>query len=244
MRRGWETQRHLGFPKRKSLANVFLLFISLFLIPPLSSCHFLAVKMKSCHLCVHNNGGLCRPHGSCSLIYFNSFYIEPNDLICCFWWRAFNMQGGSQAPLPKKLWAQLLLKLVPSFEGYAAARGGGRDIFSHRYAPSPTDPLWLQKYKIRLIWVTLLFLLLFSPLFKPLFPCLPTWLQSQILLAPLFFQASLEPGKVWDFFFLISNLPSFFGWVACKDSPFLRYSSLENSGKTQQSSCFTFQHWV
>lgn len=163
MRRGWETYRHLGFPKGKSLANVFLLFISLFLIPPLSSCHFLAVKMKSCHLCVHNNGGLCRPHGSCSLIYFNSFYIEPNDLICCFWWRAFNMQGGSQAPLPKKLWAQLLLRLVPSFEGYAEAHGGGRDIFSHRHAPSPTVSLWLQRYKITLIWVAFLFLLLFSP---------------------------------------------------------------------------------
>lgn len=63
---------------------VFLLFISLFSIPPPSSCHSLAGKMKSCPWCVHNNGSLCRPHGSCSLIYFNSFYIEPNDLICLF----------------------------------------------------------------------------------------------------------------------------------------------------------------
>lgn len=102
---------------------VFLLFISLFLIPPPSSCHSLAVKMKSCHLCAYNNGGLCRPHGSCSLIYFNSFYIEPNDLICLFLMESLQHAGWEPSPLSKEIMSPAAIKTCTQLDVPLAAPG-------------------------------------------------------------------------------------------------------------------------
>lgn len=188
MRRGWEAWGTWDFLSAIFGNGVFLLFISLFWIPPPSSCHSLAVKMKSCPWCVHNNGSLCRPHGSCSLIYFNSFYIEPNDLICHFLMESLQQAGWEPNPLPKEWWAQLSLELGPSWVSLSQLRGG-RDTSSHRWDPSGNSPELGDQSDAG---VTFLFLL-FSPIHKLFLPSLTG--VSQPFLVPLFSSLVWNLGK-------------------------------------------------
>lgn len=163
---------------------VFLLFISWFWIPPPSSCHSSAAKMKSCPWCVHNNGSLRRPHGSCSLIYFNSFYIEPNDLIYLFLMESLQPSPPFQRNDELSCYWNLFPAQCPC---HSPGEGGTPPATALILLETPES--WDQSAA----GITFLFLL-FSPVHKLFSPCIPAWV-SYPFLVPLFSRLVRNLGK-------------------------------------------------
>lgn len=104
--------------------------------------------------------------------------------------------GWEPSPPSKEIMSPAAIKTCTQLDLLIAAHGGGRDIFSHRYAPSPTNSHWLQKCKIGLWCWGLLLFFAFLPYSQALLSLLSSPIVvSQPLLAPLFSRLVWNLGK-------------------------------------------------
>lgn len=122
--------------------------------------------------------------------------------------------GWEPSPPSKEIMSPAAIKTCTQLDVPITAHRGGRDIFSHRYAPSPTNSHWLQRCKIGVwCWGYLPFSA-FLPYSQALHS-LPSSLivVSQPLLAPLF---SRLVWNLWKSGIILPNFQhSLILWRGC-----------------------------
>ena len=157
--------------------------------------------------------------------------------------------GWEPSPPSKEIMSPAAIKTCTQLDVPITAHGGGRDIFSHRYAPSPTNSPWSQRSKIGVWCCSYLPLSAFSLLFtsSSLSAFQPDCSHTASLGTSVF-QAGLEPGEVWDYFVKFSVFPHSLEGLLAEIFHFWVIQAWRTLASCilimQQSSCFTLQALV
>lgn len=122
--------------------------------------------------------------------------------------------GWEPSPPSKEIMSPAAIKTCTQLDVCITALGGGRDIFSHRYAPSPTD---CRGVRLESDGGVIFCFLLYSPIHKLFFLCFPAQLQSHSLSWHLCFLGWFGTWESLGLFCQIFKLPLLFGGFACRD---------------------------